>query len=339
MTTYNKENNTYTHDDGTTYTPSRGRKPAWVLEYIDLVKSKNEEPLIKSTETVKQESLKEVTMNEISKEKTKSIYDNEIYREFLRNLSFSKIHVNGKTINANAKDIMIRLSFTMTQRGIQAMSFNSDFNNIQKNYDGNLVMSAECFNRHVFDQNDIQSNNKVKDLKNLSIILRGGIKTVSKEKKEKAKKEGRKEEDCSLTKVINTSVVSKSYKEVGNDRLGFKAKDEVKEDENTNHLNSEINYLDTVFDVKMNISINQFIKNITGQDFAQKNALKVFTATDAECSDFIESCIPTKDNAINIDSIVTLVKSKIKDNMKHFSHRGISAEFAISDITMTYESI
>jgi hypothetical protein len=220
---------------------------------------------------------------------------------------------------------MVRLNFIMTQRGIQPMSFNTDFNSVQKADDGTLVMSAECFNRHAFGQNDLQADFTVKGLKDMNILLRGGIKTVKKDK------EG---EDCCLTKVINTSVRSKSYKAVKNDRLGFKA-----DDNGENYLCEEQLFLETIFDVKMNVSINQLLKNIMGQDFAQDNALKVIMASDSECSDLIATCIPTKNNTLDIDAIVTIIKSKINDGMKHFSHRGIYAEFALSDISVTVEPL
>jgi hypothetical protein len=330
MPSYDKKTNTYTNDDGTTYVPSRGRKPAWVTAYIESLESKSEpvteKPVEKQVEKIETTNhpIKEIIVTENSKDKMNSIFDNKVYKDFINNLNLSKIHVNGKTVDTNAKDIMVRLSFTMTQCGIQPMSFNTNFNSVQKADDGTLVMSAECFNRHAFGQNDLQTDFTVNGLKDMNILLRGGIKTDKDNKKN----------NVSLTKVINTSVRSKSYKAVNNDRLGFKA-----DDNGENYLCEEQLFLDTVFDVKINVSINQFLKNVMGQDFAQTNALKVITATDAECTDFIATCIPTKAGTLDIDAIVDTVKSKIKDGMKHFSHRGICAEFTLSDISVTADHI
>lgn len=327
MPSYDKNTNTYTNDDGTTYVPTRGRKPAWVTAYIESLGSKPEpvvEKPVELVETNPKPPIKENTVTENTKDKMTSIFDNKVYKDFISNLNLSKIHVNGKTTTANAKDIMVRLNVTMTQRGIQPMSFNTDFNSVQKADDGTLVMSAECFNRHAFGQNDLQADFTINGLKDMNILLRGGIKTDKDNKKN----------NVSLTKVINTAVRSKSYKAVNNDRLGFKA-----DDNGENYLCEEQLFLDTVFEVKMNVSINQFLKNVMGQDFAQTNALKIITATDAECADFIAACIPTKDGALDIDAIVGIIKSKIKDGMKHFSHRGICAEFALSDISVTADPI
>lgn len=324
MPTYDQVTNTYTNDDGTTYVPTRGRKPAWVNAYIDSLEPKT--VIEKPVEVIESnpEPIKETKMNENTKEKMTSVFANKVYKDFISNLSLNKIHANGKTVVANVKDIMVRLNLTLTQRGIQPMSFNTDFNSVQKADDGTLVMSAECFNRHAFGQNDLQADFTVKGLKDMNILLRGGIRTDKDDKKK----------NVSLTKVINTAVRSVSYKAVNNDRLGFKA-----DDNGENYLCEEQLFLDTVFNVKMNVSINQFLKNVMGQDFAQDNALKVITASDAECADFIATCIPTKDNALDIDAIVNIIKSKIKDGMKHFSHRGICAEFALSDISVTVEPL
>jgi hypothetical protein len=271
----------------------------------------------------KENTMSETNHNLSNKENT--IFANKIYKDFIRNLSLNKIYTNGKVVDANVKDIVVRLNFTMTQRGIQPMSFNTDFNGVQKADDGTLVMSAECFNRHAFGQNDLQDDFTIKGLKDMNILLRGGIKTVKKDKDGK---------NCCLTKVINTTARSKSYKAINNDRLGFKA-----DDNGENYLCEEQLFLETVFDVKMNLSINQFLKNVMGQDFAQANVLKVITASDSDCADFITSCIPTKDNTLDLDAIVNIIKSKIKDGMKHFSHRGICAEFALSDISVTVEPL
>lgn len=324
MPTYDQSTNTYTNDDGVTYVPTRGRKPAWVNAYIDSLEHKTVIEKSDEMNETNPEPIKETKMTENNKEKMTSVFANKIYKDFISNLSLNKIHINGNTVDANVKDIMVRLNLTLTQRGIQPMSFNTDFNNVQKADDGTLVMSAECFNRHAFGQNDLQADFTVRGLKDMNILLRGGIKTDKENKKN----------NVSLTKVINTSVRSVSYRAVNNDRLGFKA-----DDNGENYLCEEQLFLDTVFNVKMNVSINQFLKNIMGQDFAQDNALKVITTSDSECADFIATCIPTKDNAIDIDAIMNIIKSKIKDGMKHFSHRGICAEFAISDISVTAEPI
>lgn len=258
-----------------------------------------------------------------------TIFDNKIYQDFISSLDLHKVKFQRSIVDIDARDVVISLKFDMRQTGIQPMIFNADFNQVQKtDFDGNPTISPQCFLRHCFDKNDLQKDFSPNGIIEKSILLRGGIKTSEKNTKTKTK-----DENSSNTKIFAVKVTASKFTKVKDDRLGFKA-----DDKGDNYLCEDINYSDVVFNVEMRVSMNQFLKNIKGEDFAQKNALKVIEATDDECQKVIESCIPTCDKVLDLDKLVEVIQSKIA-NMRYFSHKGICAEFKIENMNISIEDL
>ncbi len=309
-----------TNDNGDTYRiGQRGRKPAWVKEHIegDTTDSSGDQ-LDKVSKEPKE--MTEPANNNVKKEKDntmKAITETEAYKSFIESLDMTHfIHEGQVKEVSNLRDIMVKLGFTMTQNGIQPMIFNADFNSVQKASDGKVIMSAECVNRHAFDKNDLQDHFSAQGIIEQCSFLRGGIKTDANEKKN----------NCCLSKSLNTRAVATEYNVHENERLGFKA-----DDDGENYLCEEQLYTDAVFAVDVNISINNFIRNITGMDFAQKNALKVIKATEEDTQEMLGACVPTKDGILDLDAIIALITEKFS-NLKYFSHKGICAEFKVEKV-------
>jgi hypothetical protein len=254
-----------------------------------------------------------------------SLFNNPIYQNLLKTLDPKKIFFKGAVVDLGdftIDDISVSINFDMIQAGIQPMIFNADFNNVQKTDGfGNLVISSECFMRMIFDQNILQDDFKdVNKFINYGYLFRGGIHTSPSDKNL----------NVSLTKCINTSVKSKSYVSRLNDRLGFKA-----DDDNENYLNTDHLYENVVFSAVVKLYLYQWLKNIRGQDFAQRNALKAIEMTDEQVNQFINKNIPITDGVLNLDTLVSMITDKINHNIPKFSHRGVCAEFKIENLNIS----
>lgn len=255
--------------------------------------------------------------------KSSSVFDSNSYQDFLKNLSHtSYLYTEEEWQVEDVRNIVLRLEFSLKQKGIQAMMFNADFNGIQKVEDGALIISPECLCRFIFGQNDLQHNFTVDGLIEQTSMLRGGIKTDSEEKKN----------NCSLMKAINSDCRSTKFELIKNDRLGFKA-----DNDGENYLCDEQLYREAEFKVLLNVFIMSFWKNITGMDFAQKNGLKCISASEEEVKKFIEEGTFTSNGMLDIDKIVKMIQEKIK-RLKHFSHRGVVADFEVTDFCAKVEA-
>lgn len=319
--TINPDNpNILINDNGVTYELGRkGRRPIWVIEYM-----KEQEQTMTNTD-VEPESTGELDTEPTDTKEVqvaKKVIKTSAYKDFIESFKKDSYMKDGEVVTVDdVRNLVVRCNFTMKQTGIQPMIFNADFNSVQKASDGVLIISPECFQRAAFGKNDLQHDFTLQGFTDMCAMLRGGIKT------------DKKANNCSCIKAVNSRVRSTDYKIVENDRLGFKA-----DDDGENYLCDEQLYEDAVFEVKMNISLNHLVQNITGMDFAQKNILKVVEATEDEVNAFIEAGTFTTEGMVDISKIVDTVKLKI-DNLKRFSHRGISAEFKIEGFTVTVDTL
>lgn len=251
----------------------------------------------------------------MKKEKNGILYNKE-WKERISFLENDKFWFNNKIQEKKLKDVIIEMKFKLHQHGLHPMIFNADNEGNQKTQDKNIYISHYCLSREMFDQNPILMN--VSSLVEKSNLLRGGV---------YMEKKGEKDKNCCLKKCINYEAVAspENFKKLKMDLTGTKAKGENYDE---GYMVTKEGYLNATFDCKIRFYLKDYLYNVEGHNFAQENALKVID--DNELSKYIDDLFPIKDDILNVDFLVEIIKDKIR-NLKYYSKRGDNADFKITD--------